>query len=56
MRNLARLLRQWQWAERLSDRAAAKLLGMSLTGYFRLKHGKEVSAENFRKVLRWMLQ
>ena len=55
MSNLARVLRQWQWAEHLTDRQAAKKLGMSLTGYFRMKHGKEVSAENLRKVLKWLL-
>ena len=54
--NIARVIAQWRWAEKLTVRDAAKLIGFrSHSTLCRLEAGEDISAENLSVLIRWLL-
>jgi hypothetical protein len=53
--NLGKVLKDWRWANKFTTRQAASMVGISHTALFRLEHGKEISSDNLRQVIRWLL-
>lgn len=52
---LPEAVRMWRSIENVTLRDLAKEIGITHTVLHRFETNKEINAENFRKILRWML-
>jgi transcriptional regulator with XRE-family HTH domain len=50
------VLRGWRLHREIGLRELAKALGLSPSTLSRLETGEDVSAQNFAKVLRWLME
>ena len=53
---LSKLISNWRWAEKLTAREAAAMIGLSPSTYSRLERGYSVDGSTLAIVLAWLLQ
>ena len=53
--NLNHVLKQWRWAERITVREAAKVLGTSAATLSRFERGEDCDSVTLSRILRWLL-
>ena len=53
--NLSKVLAQWRWAQKLSVREAASVIGLPPATLSRLERGEDVSGSTLGTVLAWLL-
>ena len=51
---LCDVLKQWRWAERLSVREAAKVIGVSSSTLNRFENGKPADQETIVRIMLWL--
>jgi transcriptional regulator with XRE-family HTH domain len=56
MKRLGKLISNWRWAEKLTAREAAAMIGLSPSTYSRLERGYSVDGGTLAIVLTWLLQ
>jgi transcriptional regulator with XRE-family HTH domain len=55
MQNLSVIIRSWRYAERLTVRDAAKILGTSAPTLSRIEHGEGCDGVTLAKILKWIM-
>ena len=56
MKRLGKLVATWRWAEKLTAREAAEMIGLTPSTYSRLERGYSVDGGTLAIVLTWLLQ
>ena len=56
MKRLGKLIANWRWAEKLTVRDAAEMIGLTPSTYSRLERGYSVDGGTLAIVLTWQLQ
>jgi len=53
--NLAEVLKQWRWSEKLTTREAALWIGLTNSTYSRMENGKPTDGKTLSKIIIWLL-